>query len=342
MQYVYIAFLSALLITFAVTPVVKRWALQLGIVDRPGDGRKIHKEPIPYLGGFAIYLGFCASVLYFLGLDDPQVAGILFGATGLMLLGVMDDKMGMLARYKLLGQIAVIGVVVMVFDVRIWWLTNPFNGMIYLNGWSIPLTIAWIVLVVNTMNLIDGLDGLAAGVSSIAAATLFLLAYRAGQVQVAVITAALIGSSLGFLRYNFNPARIFMGDSGSMLLGFVLAAVSVEGALKSVATIALIVPILALGLPFFDTFFAIIRRLRSGRPIYEADRNHLHHRLMDLGLSQRRVVVLLYAVSALLGVSAIIITSLDGYWPLLFLAAVILFIFMGARKVRLFSIKQEK
>jgi UDP-GlcNAc:undecaprenyl-phosphate/decaprenyl-phosphate GlcNAc-1-phosphate transferase len=339
---VYYAFLAALLITFAITPLVKRWALQLGIVDNPGDKRKIHKEPVPYLGGLAIYLGFCASVLYFLGTDDPQVAGILFGATGLMLLGVADDKANIPAIVKLLGQLAIISVAVVYFDIRIWWLTNPFNGMIYLNGLSIPLTIIWIVAVVNTLNLIDGLDGLAAGVSSIAAATLLLLAWRAGQIQVAVLTAALIGSSLGFLRYNFNPARIFMGDSGSMLLGFVLASVSVEGALKSAATIALIVPILALGLPLFDTFFAVIRRLRSGRPIYEADRNHLHHRLMDLGLSQRRVVMLLYGISALLGICAIIITSLDGYWPLVLLCTLVFLIYLGARKVNLFSIRHEK
>jgi UDP-GlcNAc:undecaprenyl-phosphate GlcNAc-1-phosphate transferase len=214
--------------------------------------------------------------------------------------------------------------------------------MIYLNGWSVPLTVAWIVVVVNTLNLIDGLDGLAAGVSSIAAATLLLLAWQAGQMHVAVITAALMGSSLGFLRYNFNPARIFMGDSGSMLLGFVLAAVSVEGALKSAATIALIVPILALGLPFIDTLFAVIRRLRSGRPIYEADRGHLHHRLMDMGLNQKQVVMVLYGISALLGFGAIAITSLEGYWPLFLVSALLGLCYLGARKINLFSTHHEK
>ena len=342
MHHALYAFLAALTVTYITTPLVKTLALRWGIMDSPGD-RKIHTRPIPYLGGLAIYAGFLLSAVVFLGVGDRQITGILLGATLLMLLGTVDDMHSLSAKWKFVGQLLIITWVVGYFDVRIWWITYPFTGMVYLGSLSLPLSVLWIIAVVNTVNLIDGLDGLAAGVSSIAAISLFLIAWQQGQYPVAVLSAALIGSSLGFLRYNFNPARIFMGDSGSMLLGFVLAAISVEGALKSVATIALLVPILALGLPIFDTLFAVIRRYTNGRPIYEPDRSHLHHQLLDKGLSQRQVVLVLYAISAALGLCAVLITSVDGYWPvLLILIFISLLSYMGAKKMDLFSMKQEE
>lgn len=342
MDRIIIIFAMALTITYMVTPLVKKWAIHLGIIDRPTGGRKIHAQPIPYLGGLAIYLGFGIAVVALVGWKDPQVAGILTGGTLLMLLGIADDKRPIPAKWKFIGQILIIALVVQVFDIRIWWLTHPLQGMIYLNGWSFPLSVLWIVAVVNTVNLIDGLDGLAAGVSCIAAATLCLIALKMGQMQVAMMAAALIGSSLAFLRYNFNPARIFMGDSGSMFLGFVLAAISVEGALKSAATIALLVPMLALGFPILDTLFAITRRYRNGRPIYEADRSHLHHRLLDRGMTQKQVVVLLYGFSGLLGLCAVALAFMDGFWPIAVIVLTIAMVYLGARKVHLFDLRQGK
>ncbi|KHM52367.1 UDP-phosphate N-acetylglucosaminyl 1-phosphate transferase, partial [Anaerovibrio lipolyticus] len=209
----------------------------------------------------------------------------------------------------------------------------------YLEYFAIPATLFWIVGLTNTVNLIDGLDGLAAGVATIASITILLVAIQNAFVLVTIITAALAGAAIGFLWYNFNPAKIFMGDTGSMLLGFVLAGISVIGAVKSAATIALIVPILALGVPILDTSFAIIRRYRGGVPIFKPDKGHLHHRLLDMGFNQRQAVLLMYVISAMLGLSAVLLNEVSGGIAVAIVVAVILLVFFGAKKLGILRMK---
>jgi UDP-GlcNAc:undecaprenyl-phosphate GlcNAc-1-phosphate transferase len=224
---------------------------------------------------------------------SQQVMGLLIGSTVIVAVGILDDLYQLAAKVKLVGQI-VAAATLLFFDIRIDWVMNPFSGeLIYFEWLAIPITIFWIVGLTNTVNLIDGLDGLAAGVSTIAALSIFFIAADMGNMVVAMLLVSLAGSAIGFLRYNMNPARVFMGDTGSMFLGYVLAAVSIIGAVKSAATIALIVPIVALGLPILDTAFAILRRKLSGEPIFKPDKGHLHHRLLAMGLSQKQAVWLM-------------------------------------------------
>ena len=256
-----LAFMIALGIALILTPAVIAFARQTGALDKP-DARKVHVRPIPRIGGIGIYAAFMASILVQLIFADvtpefmTSLIGLMIGGTIIVAIGIIDDYCDLPAKVKLLGQIFAAAVLVIGFDVRIDVITDPFGDYIYLEFLAIPATIFWVVGLTNTVNLIDGLDGLAAGVSSIAAVTIFLVAMEEGIPFVAMVTAALAGAAVGFLYYNFNPARIFMGDTGSMFLGFMLAGISVVGAVKSAATIALIVPILALGLPILDTTFA--------------------------------------------------------------------------------------
>lgn len=305
-----IAFMAALAVSFITTPYIKKLALKIGAIDVPKDERRVHDKPIPRLGGLAIYIAFAAVILALVPYS-PKMIGILAGATVIVILGVVDDIRPLPSKLKLLVQVAA-AVILVASGVRVEWVTNPFDnvdGMAYLSYFSYPISIFWVVGVTNTLNLIDGLDGLAAGIASIASLSLLAVSVMNGHPVVVIYTAALAGAAIGFLPYNFNPAKIFMGDTGSTFLGFVLAAISIEGAIKGAATLAIAIPILALGLPIFDTTFAIIRRAVNGKPIMEADRGHLHHRLLALGLSQRQVVFTLYAVSAFLGLGAIVITQ---------------------------------
>lgn len=337
------AFLIALIVALAATPAVIVLADKTGAMDAP-DARKVHKGPMPRIGGLAIYCGFMVSVLLMLNFGEltPEIAngviGLLLGGTLIVIIGLIDDYKNLPAKVKLLGQI-VAACVVVYFDVRIDFITDPFGDYLYLEYLAAPATVFWIVGLTNTVNLIDGLDGLAAGVSTIASITIMLVALQENVTLVALFTAALAGAAIGFLRYNFNPARIFMGDTGSMFLGFILAGVSVIGAVKSTATIALIVPILALGLPIMDTTFAIIRRYRGGVPIFKPDKGHLHHRLLDLGFSQKQAVLLMYVISALLGLSAVALNEVSGYMAIVIVVCVLLVVFLGARKLGIFRLK---
>lgn len=333
-----LAFGSALTVVLVLTPLVRRLAMRTGALAQPVD-RSMHSEPKPYLGGLAIYASFAAAVAVTGGLANRGIQGILIGGLLIVALGIVDDIYGLSAKWKLLGQIGIAAILVMSYGVRIEWVTNPWGGFFYLRSWSIPLTIFWIVAVVNVVNLIDGLDGLAAGISSIAALTLLLVALQVDQANTVLLTAALAGSALGFLRYNFNPAKIFMGDAGSMFLGYALAAVSVEGLVKTAATVSLAVPVVALGLPIFDTSFAILRRAMSGRPIHEADKDHLHHRLLRMGLSHREVVLVMYGISGWLGLSAIALVELSPLQGGLILGFVALSMLFGAKKVGVLDIK---
>lgn len=302
-----VTFLIAWLCADLMVPVVRRFAYAVGKVDKPGT-RKIHKDPIPRMGGIAICTGCFLSLLgieylhpgYF-SMLPAEWKGVLLGGALIFIVGLLDDLYDLKPKVKLAGQIGAASVAFWL-GVKITFISYPFGGMILFPEWlSFVLTVGWLVAITNTINLIDGLDGLAGGVSTIAGLTLFMLALERGQGLSALVAIALVGATLGFLRYNFNPAKIFMGDCGSLFLGFMLGALSITGAMKVAATVAVFLPILILGIPIFDTTFAIVRRLLARKPIFQADKGHLHHRLLNIGLSQRRAVLLIYGFSTLLG-----------------------------------------
>lgn len=340
-----LAFLIAVVVALAITPGVIFLAAKTGAMDAP-DARKVHKKPIPRIGGLGIYAAFMVSMLTVMVFTDlsadvfHELVGLMVSGTMIVILGLIDDYTNLPAKVKLAGQIAAACVLV-AFDVRIDFISDPFGDFLYLEVFAIPATIFWIVGLTNTVNLIDGLDGLAAGVATIAAVTIFLVALQQDFLLVAVLTAALAGAAIGFLYYNFNPARIFMGDTGSMFLGFMLAGISIIGAVKSAATIALIVPILALGLPILDTTFAIVRRYRGGVPIFKPDKGHLHHRLLDLGFSQRQAVLLMYVISALLGLSAVALTEVSTQIAIAIVCVVVAVVLFGAKKLGIFHMKDS-
>lgn len=310
----YILAIITALISFIITPLVKKFAIRINAIDVPTDERRVHCKPVPVMGGLAIYISFVIGVILYNGILTTSQLGIIIGATIIVMGGMIDDIKDLSPKYKLLIQI--MGAVCLILsDVRISILTNPFREFYpYLNiGWiNIPVTIIWIVAVTNAFNLIDGLDGLAAGIAFIACVTLMIVSIINGRLEPAFLTAVLSGAILGFLPYNFNPASIFMGDTGSQLLGFLLAAISIQGAIKSATAFVIAVPILAFGLPIYDTLFAMIRRKANGKPIMQADRGHLHHRLLDMGLSQKQAVIIMYFISAVLGGAAILAMQISN------------------------------
>lgn len=322
----FVPFLIALIVAYVLTPGVKKLAIKVGAVDKP-NARKVHTHAIPRLGGLAIYVGFMAAVIFCVPVRH-ELLGLLLGCTAIVALGIWDDICNIPAKVKLVGQI-VAACIPIAFGIQIEWLTNPFGTLIVLPELvAIPVTIFWIIGFTNTVNLIDGLDGLAAGVSFIASVSMFLLAYTMNQYLPAMIIVAMAGAALGFLQYNFNPAKIFMGDTGSMLLGYTMAVAAVLGLVKTAATIALVVPLIALGLPILDTLFAIIRRKMSGVPIFQPDKGHLHHRLLALGMSQKQAVLIMYFVSIVLGIVALFVANVSyqtGIATVLVVLAVIIY-----------------
>ena len=291
----------AIAVAFGMTPLVKIFANKIGAIDVPRDNRRMHKEPVPRAGGLAIFAGFLVSYLIF-GTVNSQVRAILIGAVVIVVLGVLDDVYTLKPRVKFAGQIAA-ALIPVLAGVRVQSLTNPFSasGYLHLGIWGVPLTILWIVGITNAVNFIDGLDGLACGVSAIGTITMFTISVLLAEVDVVVAMAALAGACIGFLPYNLNPAKIFMGDTGSMLLGFLLGSFSIQGLFKFYAVISFAVPFLMLGLPIFDTAFAIVRRLARGQSPMHADRGHVHHRLIDMGFDTKQSVAILYGLSAVLG-----------------------------------------
>ena len=328
-----LAFAVSFIITFLSTPFVKRIAEKIDIVDKPDEARRVHKKPIPLLGGLSMFYGFIVSVILF-GILDKSVRGMALGALIILVVGIIDDAKKLSAKVKLPFQILA-AIVLILHDVRIDVISVPAfiseTGVLQLGFWGIPLTIVWIVGVTNAVNLIDGLDGLAAGVSSIACMSLFCIAILVGEFEVALITAALTGACFGFLPYNFNPAKIFMGDTGSTFLGFILGTVSIMGLFKSYAVISVAVPFLVLGLPLFDTGFAIIRRMKAGKPIMEPDREHLHHRVLDMGFSQKKTVGIIYLMCTVLGLCAVVLVSSGGLQAVLLMLGVIAAVFAATK-----------
>jgi UDP-GlcNAc:undecaprenyl-phosphate/decaprenyl-phosphate GlcNAc-1-phosphate transferase len=274
------------------TPAVGGMARLLGAVDTP-DARRVNRRPIPRLGGLAIFLGILVPALAFLDLSGES-RGVLLGAAVATVLGAVDDFRGLSPPVKLVGQFAAAAIPPS-FGVWIDHFTFPLLGVVDLPaGIGVPLSMFFIVAVMNMVNFLDGLDGLAAGVCGIAGVTYAVLALSLGKPDPAILSAIVAGACLGFLRHNFFPARIFMGDSGALCLGFILAAVSIQGLLKTASTVVLVLPLLVLAVPILDTSFVVAKRLKHGQPIYAADRSHLHHRFLNIGFSQRRASVTMW------------------------------------------------
>lgn len=308
--------LVSALAAFLLTPLVRRLAFLIGALDVP-DARKIHREPMPRLGGVAVFLGFTAPFLLMYLLDNrvSQVFrqyetlffALLAGGLVMLLVGVVDDVRPMRAFHKLIAQI-VVAVGLYFAGFRITELSIPFGTALPLGWLALPASVLWIVALTNAVNLLDGIDGLVAGVTAIIALSLALINILTGNILVALLTFGLAGAALGFLPYNFSPARIFLGDSGSLFVGLTMACIGTLSLFKATTATFILAPLVLFGLPLFDTTAVIIGRLRRGEHIFKPDKTHVHHRLLELGLSQRQAAIMLYVVTSVLGVAAVVLS----------------------------------
>ena len=315
----------AFAVSFAATPLARKLALRFKVVARPG-GRHVHSQVTPLWGGLSIYAGFVAAVtlavFLFPGLKfDAQFLAIVGAATFIAVIGLLDDKYDFSPLIQI-AAIVIASLILVKAGIRIEYITNRLesNQMLGLGALSIPITVIWIFGVTKTIDLIDGLDGLASGVCAIASTTLILMALQARVLQphladsfttVILLCSALVGGCLGFLRFNFHPAKIFMGTVGAQFMGFILAAASIIGAFKMAALFAIAVPVLALGVPIFDAMFVVYRRFASKSPIAKADTGHVHHRLIKRGLSQYQAVLLIYGMTFAFSIAALVIFKIS-------------------------------
>lgn len=329
------AFTTALATSLLLTPYAKKLSFKLGAIDYP-KSRGVHSEPMPRMGGIAIVCGFMLAILllipYVEELRTKQFFGFLIGAIIIVALGMLDDIYDLSPKFKFLVQI-IVAVIVVKAGTRINFIMWPFWE--YLKEFSGVITVVWIIGIINAVNLIDGLDGLAAGVTSIASLCLMVLCVISGNNLATVLTVALAGSCLGFLPRNFSPAEVFMGDTGATFLGYVLAVASCIGVFKSYAILSLVIAVLAMALPILDTLFAMVRRAIQHKPIMQADRGHLHHKLIDGGCTQKQAVIILYALSILSAVTAILIAVQD------LKATIVVFVFFIILMFMLFIYKKR-
>jgi UDP-GlcNAc:undecaprenyl-phosphate GlcNAc-1-phosphate transferase len=325
------AALIACVTALVTTPYVRKLALNVGMLDATGE-RRMHDQPKPRIGGIAVYLGFAFALFSAIGyliktgyfaapahlpenlaiLHD--VIGLIFGGTLILMVGIWDDVMGMSPRAKLVAQCVVAAMSMLYGFVIPEYITNPLHPHgtpFFIPAWlSIVLTMIWYVGMINAINFIDGLDGLLSGLTVISALSLIVIDFNRGHAEIALVLAALAGAALGFLRYNWNPAKIILGDSGALFIGYVFATVSIIGVSKTAFAISLLVPLVVLGLPVLDTVVTIVRRTTAGKKFYEADRGHFHHQLIfRFGLNVRQAVLLIYAVCVVLGVIALVLTG---------------------------------
>lgn len=297
-----VCFIAALIIT----PFITKFAFKIGAVDQPNN-RKVHSKIMPRIGGLAIYTSFLVGLFFYFP-DSDVIWPIMAGSLIIIITGFLDDMLQLSAKIKLVGQVLA-AIVTVLGGIRIDFITLPFLDRVEFGLFAIPITVIWIVAVTNAINLIDGLDGLAAGVSSIALLTIALLAISMGDTVSALIGLMLFGSTLGFLFYNFYPAKIFMGDTGSLFLGYMIGVLAVNGLYKEATLFSLIVPIIILAIPILDTMFAIIRRIVHQQPISAPDKFHLHHCIIRLGFTHRQTVIMIYAMSSLFSIAAVIFTQ---------------------------------
>lgn len=323
-----ICFISSILIT----PLVKKLAIKIGATDKPNQ-RKVHQKIMPRLGGLAIYISFIIGFIIW-SPDVRYALPILIGSTVIIITGILDDMMELSAKVKFGGQLIAAGIVVIYGGIQVEFITLPFGGQIDFGFLDIPITIIWIVGITNAINLIDGLDGLAAGVSSIALITISGMAMMMGYGFVAALGAIVLASTLGFLIYNFHPAKIFMGDTGALFLGFMISVLSLLG-FKGVTMVSLIIPVIILGVPISDTFFAIIRRIVHKQPISAPDKSHLHHCLLKLGFSHRQTVLIIYAIAAFFALAAVIFSQAKLWGAFLLIGVLLILIEIFAEKIGL-------
>lgn len=324
----WIAIAAAFLVALAATPLAIRIAHKFNIVDIPNQ-RKVHRTPTPRIGGIAIYLAFVVGSLLLMEYTR-QVAALLVAGSIVFATGFIDDVKNISPKYKLLGQvIAALVLVYAGFTVR--FITNPFDGSIISLGiFAVPLTVIWLVGISNAVNLIDGLDGLSSGVSAIAALSTAVVCLSQGLYVAAALAGVLAASAAGFLPWNFNPAKTFMGDCGALFLGFVLGALALMGLAKGATVVSVFIPFIILGFPVFDTFCAIIRRLFLRKPIFEADKMHLHQTLLSLGLTQRQTVLVIYVICLLMGMCAVLMAILTSAQAMLLLILTTVVVFAAA------------
>ncbi len=328
-----ITFVSCLIIT----PIVIKLCFKYNIVDIPKDSRRVHSKPMPRIGGVAIVSSMLIGFLiyYLVTKDIPSIAlnekfiGYIAGGLVIAAMGLIDDLFNLRARYKFVFQL-VASIIVYCFGVSITGVKIPFfhSNVIELSWWlDLPLTMIWVIGVTNALNLIDGLDGLAAGITAISATSLLIIfVSTSASLEAIIISAVLVGAVLGFLPYNFNPAKTFMGDVSSNFLGFTMACVSIMGFAKGYTMLAIIAPVLALGIPIFDTIFAMVRRFLKGQPMLKPDGAHIHHRLIKRGFSQRQAVLILYTITTILCMISVLIVSADIWKLLLLILALICFV----------------
>ena len=316
-----IAIVAAFVASLILTPLVRKFAFRIGAVDQP-NYRKVHTAAMPRIGGLAIYSAFLIGYLV-LRPEDVHSTGILIGAAIIILTGFLDDMLEITAKAKIIGQLAAAIVVVTWGGLQIDFINLPFGGQLEFGFLSIPITIIWIIGITNAINLIDGLDGLAAGVSTIALISLSIMAIIMGDTFVIATAAILAASSFGFLFFNFNPAKIFMGDTGSLFLGYMISVLALLG-FKNVAVISLIIPIIILGVPISDTFFAIVRRIRMKQKISAPDKSHLHHCLLNSGFSHKQTVLIIYGIAALFGLAAILFSQATVWGSVILIIVILL------------------
>ena len=317
----YIAIAISFIASIILTPLVRKLAFRVGAVDRP-NYRKVHESVMPRIGGLAIFGAFLIGYALLLP-KDSHSTGILIGAAIIILTGFLDDMLEITAKAKVIGQMLAAIAAVTIGGLQIDFINLPFGGQLEFGYLSIPITIIWIIGITNAINLIDGLDGLAAGVSTIALISLAIMAVIMGNPFVTATAAILAASSLGFLLFNFHPAKIFMGDTGSLFLGFMISVLALLG-FKNVALVSLIIPVIMLGVPISDTFFAIVRRIRMKQPISAPDKSHLHHCLLRIGFSHRQSVLIIYGLAALFGVAAILFSQATLWGGILLVIVLVL------------------
>lgn len=337
-----IPFLAAFILTFIQMPFTIKFAKKKGFLDVPKDERRVHKKPIPVGGGIAMVISVSILMLYYLPINKNLIL-TLIASLIIAISGLYDDKEGLSPKLKFLFQILA-AVILIIAGMKIEFFTNPFDSqdaLLILNILSIPVTIFWVCGITNTINLIDGLDGLASGVSMICAISMFFITYKMGRYDVSLVCALVAGACLGFLPFNFNPAKIFMGDTGALYLGFMLSYISISGFLKQAAVLMIFVPVLILGVPVFDTAFAMVRRKLSGKSMVEADKGHLHHRLLKMGLNQRQTVVILYSISAIFGILANVISRFHSSIALVISLGVLLIIIATGVAAGMLKNKEE-
>jgi len=342
-DYFFLVFFGALLFSLILTPLVRDWAVRMGIVDRGLEKRKIHRQPTPRIGGVAIFGAFITAtgILYILAMMKvvtldiryaKEVRLLMIGAC-VFALGLLDDRYNLHPRFKLLFQI-LCGLLAYSAGFSIRMISMPFmDNPIGLGIFSLPLTVLWFVAITNAFNLIDGLDGLSAGLGIIAGTVMFFVSIATDHMMEALISAALVGSLLGFLRYNFHPATIFMGDGGSLFIGFILAGLAITGSQKSSTAIVIFIPFLIFAVPIADTVVSFLRRLISGKPVFGADREHIHHKLLDLGMKQQQIVILLYGIAAFFGFYSLIFFNPGSRFIGYSLLVIFIFLVLAIQKI---------